>query len=209
MENFYHGEEQQRVAEGRTSFSGHMQTDRQYEDFMAITGIIQRQLEETGSHVEPLKNFSETMARTERIDWTRAENIIRDLFKIRTGMTMNEMRETLLEKQKQILDPNNPDADRLKQTGYQAALASGQMVKEGTKVNFYRALAHEAAQFATEHGVTHVGAKQFIAECFKETENQELREWGKELDNKYYRPQIDAEKQKQSRPRQQSLSLSR
>jgi len=198
MNTMFSPDEMKRIGESRESFSGLLQSDRQFEDTTAIVGIVKRRIQETGKFKDCLNDFSNALARTERFDIMKADSIIRDQFKIITGVTMNQMREALMENERKLFDRENNPAEAEKQKAYMAANAVGRMVEEGNKISYHRALAYEASQLATELNITDVGAIKLMAETFKETENQELREWGKELDKKYYRPQIDAE-QKQRR----------
>jgi len=61
---------------------------------------------------------------------------------------------------------------------------------------FYRAYAEQASLMAIELGVTDVFAKKLIAEQFKTAEAREFYEEGKQFEDKFYRPQIEAEKRK-------------
>lgn len=212
MNTLFNPEEMKRIGDARESFSGRLLTDRRFEDAIAITGIVERRIKEAGVFKDCLGDFSNAMARSERFDIMKADTILRDLFKIRTGVTMNQMRETLMENEQKLFDRENNPAEAQRQKAYMAANAIGKMVEEGTKMTFGRARAYEASQLATELNISDIGAEKFIGEVFKETENAEFSDWGKELDDKFYRPQIDAEKQQRreektySRSRQPSES---
>ena len=95
MNVLYNPDEMKRIGEARESFSGRLLSERQFEDAMAITGIIERRIKETGTFKDCLGDFSNALARTERFDIMKADSTLRDLFKIRTGVTMNQMRESL------------------------------------------------------------------------------------------------------------------
>ena len=69
----------------RESFSGRLLTNAQFEEAMAITGIIRREIQNSGSFKEKLGDYAHAFARTEKFDVMKAETIIRDLFKARTG----------------------------------------------------------------------------------------------------------------------------
>ena len=206
MDNMYHPKEMERISKGRESFNGRLLSQRQFEDAMAITGVIERRIKETGKFKDCQNDFSNAYARTERFDAMKANSIIRDLFKIRTGVTMNQMREALMEREKALFDREKNPAALEKQKAYMAANEVGKMIKEGDKISFHRAFAYEAAQLATELNITDVGAKKLINESFKETEKREFREWGKELDDKFYRPQIEAEKHQRQQQKTDSRS---
>jgi len=204
MQHIYTTEEANRVGEARVGFSGRLLTDRQFEDFMAVTGVIERRILETGSFVDTLNDYSNALARTERFDAVKADTIIRDLFKARTGMTMNEMREQLMEREAALFDREANPAEQERQKAYQAAMEAGAMVQTGDKLTFHRALNFEAVNLAQDLDITHVGAKKLIEQSFEETEGRPLKEWGQELDDKYYRPQIEAMKRGNKRERTQS-----
>ncbi|MEO0383208.1 MAG: hypothetical protein AAF234_06590 [Pseudomonadota bacterium] len=193
----------ERIAEARNSFSGNLLTDRQFDDFMAATGMMRRRIEEAGSFIEPLNDLANAIARNERyITPAKADTIIRDLFKIRNnGVTMNALLEGLLDREEALLGRENNPAEAELQKAYQSAKAAGLRVQNGTKITFHRALSEEAASLASDLGITHFGAKSLMAESFENTEGRTLSEWGKELDEKHYRPQIDALKKQRSSSR--------
>ena len=206
MNMMFSPDEMKRIGESRESFNGVLQTERQFQDTTAIVGIVKRRIQERGSFTDCLTDFANALARTERFDIMKANSIIRDQFKIITGVTMNQMREALMENEQKLFDRENNSAEAERQKAYMAANEVGRMVKEGTKMTFNRAFAHQAAQLANELNITDVGAKKFIDEVFEETENQPFREYGKELDEKYYRPQIEAEKQQRKQEKSYSRS---
>lgn len=204
MDYVYQTDEAVRVAEARASYAGRLLTDRQFNDFMSITGIVERRIQETGSFRECMKDYASAAARTERFDAAKADGIIRDLFKARTGITMNEMRTQLLEREEQLLSPENEKAQDILEQAYESAIQAGQAVEHGNMLTFFRALNFEAVNLANSLEITHVGAKKLIETSFQKTENRPLREWGEELNRNYYRPQIEA--QKSARTRQFSFS---
>ena len=201
MEHYYTKDEADRVAEARLSFSGRLLTDRQFNDAIAITGIIERRIHEVGKFQDTQNDFANAFARTERFDAMRADGIIRDLFRIRTGVTMKQMMDGLIEKERSLFDRENNHAQTERTQAYEAALDVGDMVETGKLMSANRAYAHVAANLATQLGITHVGAKILMSESFEETENQSLREWMKDLDKDYFKPQIEVECLK-SRPTQ-------
>ena len=83
-------------------------------------------------------------------------------------------------------------------------------LEDGNKISFHRAYAHVASDLANEVGITDVAAKTLMKEALNSVEDKDLYVWGKEQEDKYYRPQIEAEKQQreasrtQSRPRQRA-----
>ena len=209
MNILYNPDEMKRIGEARESFSGRLLSERQFEDAMAITGIIERRIKETGTFKDCLGDFSNALARTERFDIMKADSTLRDLFKIRTGVTMNQMRESLMEREQKLFDrKNDPETGEIpeNQNAYMAATNIGRMVEEGNKISFHRAFSHEAAGLANDLDITDVGARKLMSEAFEDSEGRELREWGKELDEKYFRPQIKAEQKQQSENKTYSRS---
>jgi hypothetical protein len=206
MKPYYDAKENERVAMARESFSGRLLTDRQFDEAMTITGIIEAEIQHSGSFKDKLGDYAYAFARTEKFDATKAETIIRDLFKERTGQTMNQMREDYAKREEAITDNHRAQA-------YSQACAIGEFMENGIKLSFNRTYAHQARQLAEEIGVTDACAKRLMREEFKAAENAELFDWGKELDEKYYRPQIEAERAERASPqeperRQQSLGRS-
>jgi len=74
---------------------------------------------------------------------------------------------------------------------------------------FHRAYAHQARELAIELKITETGAKKLMKEEFKNIEGKELYDVCKELEEKYYRPQIEAEKQQREEARAQTRSYTR
>ncbi|MCP4184978.1 MAG: hypothetical protein GY761_16965, partial [Hyphomicrobiales bacterium] len=127
----------------------------------------------------------------------KAETIIRDLFKERCNQTMNQMREGLMEREQKLTDVQRKDA-----LGH--AREVGQMIEQGNKMPFHRAYAHQAQILADNLDITDAGAKTLMKEEFKASEGKELYDWGKEQEEKFYRPQIEAEKQQREVSRTRS-----
>lgn len=219
MNHIFEGAENQRVVKARESYSGRLLSNDQFDEAIAITGIIEKQIHKTGTFKDKLGDYTNAFARSEKFNMIQAETIVRDLFKIRTGKTMNQMRETLMAQEEKLLGPRNARkgadnqaqgaiepslSERGKNSAYQAAAAIGDMIEQGDKISFFRAYTHQASQLAQDFGITEMGARRLMREEFKAVEGQELMDWGKQLEEAYYKPQIEAEK----RARQKS-SISR
>ena len=202
MNNLYDPKEQNRVGEARESFSGRILTNRQFDDAMAITGILEREIQATGKFKEKLSDYAVAMARTEKFDVMKSETILRDLYKVRTGETMNQTREKLMEREQSL-------SDGQKNGAYKHAKEVGQMIEDGNKISFHRAYAHVASDLANGLGITDVAAKTLMKEALKSVEDKDLYEWGKAQEEKYYRPQIEAEKQQRETSRTQTRSHQR
>jgi hypothetical protein len=179
--------EKERLTAARESFSGRLLTNTQFEDVGAIVGIIARGIDATGAFKDQLGDYAYALARTQNFDPSRAETILRDVFKEMTGQTMNQRREALADRETKIGEESRElVADRIE--------AMAKAIREGNKMTFHRAYAQEAQVLAEDLGVTHVAAKRFMKEEFQAREKSDLYDWGKELEDRYYRPQIDAEK---------------
>lgn len=174
------------LAEARESFSARLLSDAQFEEAIAITRIIEREINKSGTFKDKLGDYAHAMARTEKMDAVKAETIVRDLFKARTGQTMNQMREQLAAQEEKL------PKDALEKA-HKHTLQAGAHVESGEKITFYRAFAFEAQQLGAQLGITDTAAKNLMRESFKQAENRDVFEWGKELDDAHYRPQIDAE----------------
>jgi hypothetical protein len=215
MNHIFEGAENQRIVQARESYSGRLLSNDQFDEAIAITGIVEKQIQKTGTFKDKLGDYANAFARSEKFNMIQAETILRDLFKIRTGKTMNQMRETLIAQEEKLMglpyarsgngeqaqDAIEPSlSERGKNSAYQAAAAIGDMIEQGDKISFFRAYTHQASQLAQEFGVTEMGARRLMREEFKAVEGQELMDWGKQLEDTYYKPQIEAEKQARQKP---------
>ena len=126
MEHYYSPQEQTRIAQARESFSGRLLNDAQFNEAIAITGIIEREIKRSGTFKEKLGDYSFAFARSERFDAMKAEAVLRDLFKERTGQSMNQMREGLVENEQKLTDDQ-------RQQAYQATCDIAPMMEQGTK----------------------------------------------------------------------------
>ena len=188
-----------RISEARNSFAGRLLTNSQFNEAMVITGIIESEIKKSGTFRDKLGDYAHAFARTEKFDVLKAETTLRDLFKARTGQSMNEMREQLMEREKSLGDV---DSDLVKDF----TRAIGPIIKDGDKMPFYRAYDVQAEGLAEELGITNNAAKKIMTETFRNEANAELYDWGKSLEEKYYRPQIEAEKQQREKPAQVKAS---
>lgn len=199
MNHYFDQREIERFPEARDSFSGRPLTDPQFDEVVAIVGIVKREIMKTGAFKEKLGDYAYALARTERFDVGRAETIIRDLFKVIIGKTMNQMREELAEREAKLT------VDQ-KITAHEFASGVGNMIQHGDKISFNRAFAHQGEMLARELGITDAAAKRLMKEEFTVATDLDLYEWGKNLEDVYYHPQIDAERQQAEERREQNGS---
>ena len=78
-------------------------------------------------------------------------------------------------------------------------------METGDKISFGRAYAYQADDLAATIGITQAAAKTLMKEAFKAAHQSELSDWAKDLEERFYRPQIEAaahqrESQSRSRP---------
>ncbi|MFG1339971.1 hypothetical protein [Xanthobacter autotrophicus] len=187
MNDHSNANKKDRVPVARESFSGRLLTDRQFDEAIAITTIIEQEIRQSGTFKDKLGDYSYAFARTEKFDTVKAEAIIRDLFKERTGQSMNQMREDMAKREEAVTDTQRAEA-------YARACAIGELMADSPKMSFHRAFTHQARQLGEAMGVTDACARRLMREEFAAAEGSELQAWGKELDETIYRPQIEAEK---------------
>lgn len=180
-----------REKETRESFSGRMLTNRLYADFVAVTKIIERGIHESGTFVDQLGDYSYAIARSQRFDAVKAETILRDLFRERTGQSMNQLREQLT-KREESLTPSEKSRGLI----YGAEIAD--ILERGHKLTFNRVLAEQAERYGDELGITHAKARSIMAEAYEAVEDGSFYDWGKELDKRFFQAQVDAEKAERS-----------
>lgn len=198
MDIMYSPKEMERVATSRDSFSGRLLSDPHYDEAMMITGIVEKEIQSTGRFKEVLTEYSAAYAHTKKnLSVINSEKILRDLFKERTGMTMNEMRETFVQREETLTETQ-------KRTAFPYAEAVGTMIENGNKVSFHRAFSHQAKQCAVELNITDLGAKRLMSQQFEAVNGEKFYDWGKEQEKTFYRPQIEAEKQRSAIARSQS-----
>lgn len=187
MNDHSNANKKDRIPAARESFSGRLLTDRQFDEAIAITTIIEQEIRQSGTFKDKLGDYSYAFARTEKFDTVKAETIIRDLFKERTGQSMNQMREDMAKREEAVTDTQRAEA-------YARACAIGELMADSPKMSFHRAFTHQARQLGEAMGVTDACARRLMREEFAAAEGSEIQAWGKELDDTIYRPQIDAEK---------------
>ena len=157
---------------------------------------MHRNIRTSGSFVEKLGDYSHAFARAEKFDAIKGETIIRDIFKARYGLSMNQMREGLLAREKEI-------KDTIKEPAIEHARALEPLIRDGDTMPFYKAYDQEASKMAKNFGITQSGAKAMMKEAYQEIEGRELYDTGKALEEKYHLPHRDAEKQQREAAREE------
>jgi len=178
------------IAKTRESFSARLLTDPQFEEFASICGILNREIHRSGSFIEKLETYAFSVSRTEKgINANKADTILRDIYKGLFGQSMDQLRKQLLKAEEELDEERSAIA-------LDFAYATLQQVEDGDKIPFYRAYAEQAARMGTELGITDVFAKKLMSEQFEAAEARPFYEEGKQFEDKFYRPQIEAEKRK-------------
>jgi hypothetical protein len=195
-----------RIQAARQSFIGKSLTHAQFEESWALSGVMEREIRRSGSFKDKLGDYSHAFARSEKFDAMKAETIVRDIFKSRYQQTMNQMREGFKKREASL---NGEQKINI----LSHAREIGTQIIEGTKVPFYQAFDSQAVALSGNLNITESGAKNLMKQAFKESDGQELYEWGKELEKQYYVPQLEAERtlrkaeKAQSRSRTQKLTM--
>lgn len=174
----------------RETFAARLLTRAQFNEAMAITDIIRGEIMDTGTFKDKLGDYAHAFARNNRFDTSRAESTLRDLFRERNGQTMNEMRKELIAREDDLkLD------DPTRQQARHSIAEIATRISEGDKIAFNRAFHESADGLADVYGITNAGARRLMADVHRDDTQTELYEWGKELEETYYRPQIEAERE--------------
>lgn len=193
----YAPKEMERVKSARESYSGRLLSDPHFNKAMMNTGIIEKNIQATGKFKEVLNEYSAAFAHTKQnLSVVNAEKIIRDLFKERVGLSMNELREAFQKREEKLTEEQ-------KNAAFPYAKEVGTMIEEGNKISFSRAFAHQAKDYATKLKITDLGAKRIMSEQFEAVQGEKFYDWGKAKENEFYRPQIEAEKQARASQKQQ------
>lgn len=156
-------------------------TESQFDEGDAIAQIMARGIKKTGMFRDKLSGYSEALAAGERFDALKAEEIVRGLFKERYGETMNQMRERLMTREREL--ESDIDGEALR-----SAVTVVARIGEEPTVPFYQAYDQEAVAMAKKHGITEAGAKTMMKTAFAAHEGRELYEAGKEAETLYHRP---------------------
>lgn len=170
----------------RSSFSAVLLTDAQFSECEAITEILKTEIHTSGKFKDKLGDYAFAFARTNKFDAAKSEIILRDIFKERNGRSMNDLREALQKREEQLTAEDVGQSQTF-------ADGIGPLIETGHKMTFYRAFAEQATKLAEELQVTAACAKRLMKEEFAAANGRELYDWGKELEEQFYRPQVEAE----------------
>jgi len=105
-------------------------------------------------------------------------------------------------------------APQLQDVALMAAYEIEPMMANGDKITFNRALNEKAQMLADDYGVRDNHAKKIMNDAFLAEQRtitpdnpKSLYDWGKKLDQDYYRPQIEREKQAREQAKSQDQSM--
>lgn len=170
----------------QATFSGKTMTDTQIKKAMGIADVIQAEIQRSGSFKGDLTDYAHAFARNEKFDALRGEAMIRDTFTARHGMSMNQMREGLLEAEKNLPEPARTRA-------MDCADAIGDLIQKAPTQPFYQAYDRAGTTLARELGITQNAAKSLMSEVFAQRHGKELYAHGKEVEDAYHKPVREAE----------------
>lgn len=193
--------EQMRIMDARNSYTGKSLTDSQFDESWALAEIMHRAIRKTGSFHEKLTDYGHAFARAEKFDEMKGKVIIRDQFKARYGQTMNQMRETLKEREAALLDVAREDA-------LQNARMIEALIRDGDTMPFYQAYDKTGGALAEKFNITETGAKELMKTAYRETEGRELYDTGKALEKQFHEPVREAERTARQVKRSQTRSPS-
>ena len=183
-----------RIGQARRSFTGKSLTDSQFAESWSLAGVMERSIRTSGSFHEKLTDYSHAFARAEKFDAMKGETIIRDIFRARYGVTMNQMREGFLQRETEV-----------KETGREQALTQARsiekLISEGETMPFYRAYDQASVDLARNLGITQAAAKTMMKDAYRDIEHRELYETGKALEDRHHRPKIEAEQARREEAR--------
>lgn len=178
--------------DARTGFTGKTLMHSQFDEAWANVEIIKRNIEKSGSFVKKLADYSHAFSREEKFDQLRGETILRDLFKDRYEMSMNQMREGFMERERNL--PENARSVAL-----EAAYETLDLIRDGETQPFYRA--YDTAGYGVTEvlHITESKARELMKDTFYESEGRSLYEVGKEVEKEFHEPAREAAREKYSR----------
>ncbi|HMU52461.1 MAG TPA: hypothetical protein PKA13_21965 [Geminicoccaceae bacterium] len=195
-------ERDNRIAEARQSFSGKSLTDSQFAESWSLAGVMARNIRASGSFHEKLTDYAHAFARSEKFDAVKGETIIRDIFKARYGVTMNQMREGFVEREAEVRDSAREQA-------LVHARDIEALISQGETMPFYRAYDRASGKLAETFGITQAAAKTMMKDAYREIEGRELYETGKALEDQHHRPKVEAEQARREEARERPRARSR
>lgn len=171
----------------RASYSGSRLTDAQFDEAWNITGILHREIHRSGSFIEKLTDYARTFAGRGKVDASREEAILRDIYAERFGQSMNKTREGLADRERTLRNAGDEQAQHYAQT-------VTALIPQGETMPFYQAYDRAASDMARQHGISEAGAKSMMKDAFAHAEGGSLYEVGKALEAEHHIPARDAQR---------------
>ena len=172
----------------KDSFWGRQLTDVKLDEAWHIAGILDREIHHSASFIKPLAKYAHIFADQEKIDASREEMILRDMYTERVGRSMNQTREALLENEHALQKSDGAEA-----LGYARVIPT--LIQQGETMPYYKAQDQAATSFARDHTISELGAKKMMAEAFERAEGRSLYEYGKELEKAHHAPVREAQRE--------------
>ncbi|MEM7069449.1 MAG: hypothetical protein AAF478_11255 [Pseudomonadota bacterium] len=180
------------VARSRNTFSTNLLTEPQYEEIVSFCCILHRETHRSASFIEKLETLAFAFSRTAKgINASKADMILRDTFKSLFGRSLDQLRNDILKRQENL---NEEELAASLTHAYETL----KLIENGNKITFHRASSQQAAILGAELGISDIFAKKVMSEQFAIAEGIEFYEAGKQAEDRFYRPQIEAEKRKRT-----------
>lgn len=170
----------------RESFWGKSMTETQLKEAVAIADIIHGEILRSGSFKDKLTDYAHAFAREERFDAIRGEQIIRDIYSAVQGRTMWQTLEGLNAAKETL-----PDHARTR--ALDCAEGIEPAIQDGATMPFYQAYDRAAVSLSTEFGITQGAAKTLMKDTFKDRYASDLVKHGKDIEEAYHKPVLEAE----------------
>lgn len=188
--------DQARFMEVRTGPAGHTLSEHQFRKAYAYAETMESEIQRTGSFIEPLSDHGHLLARGERFDALGGEAMIRDVYKARYGVSMNQRREALLANEQAL----GPEA---RQRAFEDACAMEAQIRDGETMPYYRASDQASVGLARDLEITERGALNLMKTVYAERTGRDLYEDGKSWEASYHAPVRDAARQERARASEQ------
>ena len=173
-------------------------TESQLDIAVNVASVISRHIQKTGSFREALTEYAHAFSRSEKFDAMKGEVIIREVFSAQYGQTMNALRETLLNNER-----NLPEGAR--EQAIKSARQTLDSIAKGETEPFFKAYDRESNRLALALNITESGAKKIMVESYRAIEGRELYEIGKTLEEQHHKPRVDEARMERKSARSRSM----
>jgi len=177
---------EEKLTAARESFSGKSMTETQLKQAVAIADIIHAEIQQSGSFIAQVTDYSHAFARSEKFDAIRAEKMIRDVYTATQGQSMNQTREGLLAAENTL----PPEA---RTSALVCAESISALIEAAPTQPFYMAFDRAAVTLSDAYGITQNTAKAMMKDVFAQHHDKDLYAHGKQAEEKYHKPAREAE----------------